>query len=318
MGKKIDPFVQAQKLANQSAVKIQKLANKSALQIQKLSSQTTEKTFKFNREEAATARDWQKQMSDTSHQREVKDLIAAGLNPVLSSNSGAQSYTTSSASGQAADPSGAVANLYGSAMSSAATRYTAGMSFAGQRYSADQSAAAQLKASRQQAAAARYAAQQAAAASRYAADRNAEVQKYKTDKDFEARKYQVENQRPNSIVGLFDKMAEKFGIYGGAKNQLDTQAKNLAKAKKDPSFRIDKNKPFTYSNISDSMKQNRLDPMLKNLGVTQNDVNRRILFNAVYNDNQTALKTLQNWYEAKYSKPKTSTERSLFRYWEHH
>ena len=28
---------------------------------------------------------WQKSMSDTSHQREVKDLVAAGLNPVLSS-----------------------------------------------------------------------------------------------------------------------------------------------------------------------------------------------------------------------------------------
>lgn len=32
---------------------------------------------------------WQKMMSDTSHQREVKDLVAAGLNPVLSANSGA-------------------------------------------------------------------------------------------------------------------------------------------------------------------------------------------------------------------------------------
>lgn len=58
----------------------------------------------FNASQAQINRDWQEYMSGTSHQREVADLIAAGLNPVLSANSGASWQAVSNAT---ADPSSA-------------------------------------------------------------------------------------------------------------------------------------------------------------------------------------------------------------------
>ena len=50
--------------------------------------QSQKKAMDFNAAEAAKNRNWQKMMSDTAHQREVRDLMAAGLNPVLSVTGG--------------------------------------------------------------------------------------------------------------------------------------------------------------------------------------------------------------------------------------
>ena len=49
----------------------------------------------FNANEAQKQRDWQTMMSNTAHQREIADLQAAGLNPVLSGTGGQGASTPS-------------------------------------------------------------------------------------------------------------------------------------------------------------------------------------------------------------------------------
>lgn len=53
-----------------------------------------------NAKQAHLNRDFQQEMSSTSHQREVADLKAAGLNPILSANAGASTPSGSMATMQ--------------------------------------------------------------------------------------------------------------------------------------------------------------------------------------------------------------------------
>lgn len=89
---------------------IQSTAQKNTAQSQAFAREE----MKFNAAEAQKNREFQERLSNTAHQREVTDLIAAGLNPVLStSHQGASTPTGSAATGA----KGNVDETYGQALS---------------------------------------------------------------------------------------------------------------------------------------------------------------------------------------------------------
>lgn len=77
------------------------------------------KAAEYNSKEAQKQRDWQEQMAATNYQRTVKDMIAAGINPVLAAGAGLGADTvTSGSAASMGSPSTFMAGAYADQISS--------------------------------------------------------------------------------------------------------------------------------------------------------------------------------------------------------
>lgn len=175
--------------------------------LRQLSNENTAKTFAFNSSEAQKSRDYQTQMSNTSHQREVEDLKRAGINPVLSANGGAQAYSASSASGSADNSAvGMLASIYQTKMNNDNARQIAKMQ--------NQNA---LQIAKINAAASNYASNNAYAASAYASDTSARNVNYQTDRTKTGAIYNfmdgLLNNRSNNAASKVGKQAKGILKY---------------------------------------------------------------------------------------------------------
>lgn len=168
--------------------------------------QQNAKAMKFNASEAAKNRDWQQMMSNTAHQREIVDLKAAGLNPVLSAMNGNGASVTSGATASGVTSQGAKGERDTSA--NAAIVGLLGSFLSAQT----QLEAANINARTQEAVADKYAAVDALAARL----------------TNEAAHYGVDN--PNTIAGIVrSALTGDYGVKGTVKGVTSGKAVESAK-----------------------------------------------------------------------------------------
>lgn len=99
--------IEAQEFSAEEAAKNRKWNSDEAALAREFNKAEAEAARVFSASEAEKTRAWQEKMSKNSHQYEIQDLIAAGLNPVLSAKlGGATPYSGVMASGVSASSGG--------------------------------------------------------------------------------------------------------------------------------------------------------------------------------------------------------------------
>lgn len=184
--------------------------------------------MQFNAQEAAKSRSWQEYMSNTAHQREIRDLKAAGLNPVLSAMGGNGAAVTSGATASGVTSAGAkgevdtsanaaLVQILGSVLSAQTQLQTANVNARTQEAVADKYTAMEKLVAQIGADASKYSAQLGYAGSKYNANMHYSLGKYQTDKGFENQVF-LEQNYPSNYVQAVNSILKSLGfdVTGGS------------------------------------------------------------------------------------------------------
>lgn len=183
----------AQSIANQNNAN----ALTAAEQANRVSAMSVERQYRYNAQEAQKQRDWQERMSNTAYQRQIADLKAAGLNPILGYMQGQGATTPSGAAASGANYHGAQAQVDLSANDVLQSLYASLINSATQKDIAQINASTALQQAAISSAAAVSAAGIGASATKYMSDNQKYSSMYNT---YWNRQTQLETQNWQNIL----------------------------------------------------------------------------------------------------------------------